>query len=88
MRVLDVSMWGFLLEHESMPFFIPVINTPVAIPMTSQVQLRPDLVVRIKQTDKPFYIDKLGAAHMLTEESEYVPEIKKAMVHYVMASRR
>ena len=86
MRIVDVSHWGFLLEHESMPFFIPVNKFP--IPTNSKVQLKEDLVVVVKSTDLPFFFDRDGEAHILDEESAYTPLIKSAMVNHVMAQNR
>lgn len=84
MMVRDISMWGYLLEHEGMPFFVPLVNTPIPVPMKSKIQIKEDLVLVIAQTDLPFYIDKNDVAHILTEESEYVPLIKRAMVYEAM----
>jgi len=96
MRVVDQAQWGFLLEHEQSPFFIPFGNkNPLHAMFSNQVKMKrdngEDLVVVVKGNDKPFWIDKEGNGHIIYEDgphAKYIPEIKQAIVHFLMSNAR
>ncbi len=86
MRIVDVSQWGFLLEHDQMPVFVPIKNN-FPMPMTSKVQLD-NMVVMIRTGDYPFYIDKAGQGHILMKKGDYAKMIMEIMVNYMKARMR
>lgn len=87
MRVADVSQWGFLLEHEQLPFFVPLGASHFGMKMTSEVQMN-DIKVRISTGDYPFYLDKEGVGHIIMKGSEHAKMIMEAMVNYAKANYR
>lgn len=86
MIIRDVAAWGFLLEHNGLPFFVPVSRLPISF--ASKIQIKEGLVVVVKPTDHPFFFDDQDQAHMLTETSMYVPMIKEAMVNWARMQQR
>jgi len=83
MQIVDISNWGFLLEHDGMPFFMPV-GPKLPMQMQSRVQIKEDLVVVIKTGDYPFFIDRDGVGHIIMNDSDYARMIKECVVHHVM----
>lgn len=85
MRLVDQTQWGFLLEHDNMPFFVP-LKSPLPMKMQSKVKLRDDLVVVINSGDYPFYIDNEGNGHIILKDSEYAKMIMTTIIR--MMTRR
>lgn len=82
MRVVDVSHWGFLLEHDDMPFFVPTL-APGTVKFQHRVQLAEDFGVVIQTGDLPFYVDRQRTCHFIKKESLFGELIMRTMIAYI-----
>lgn len=88
MRIAQQQQWGFLLEQDNIAFFIPAApKGPFQMMIQSNVQLR-NITYVIKSSDHPFYVTPDDVVHPITNDCEYVPEIKKCIVHHLMNNQR
>ena len=76
MRIISENGWGWLLEHDQNPILIP---RRMPFPVSSQVQIKPDLVVVIKSTDFAVIVDE--EVQIILDGTDLAKEIQEFMVN-------